>query len=113
MIFVYHLNYDKFSDDRDDRDQYYKIVSKAAPESCIKAWKEQKYVSVASITTDSLDKAYERTNNIDQSWVKNNGVTVDQVYDNGCRSTSMGDILEYKNKFYLVSSIGFTEIELN
>jgi hypothetical protein len=63
---------------------------------------------VATVDTESLDIAYELTNNIDGSWTENENVRSFI----GCvaRSSSIGDILEKDGKKYIVARVGFIEI---
>jgi pectate lyase len=62
---------------------------------------------VAEVETDSLEDAYQLTNNIENSWVENEKVTA--KVDRG-RSTSMGDVLEQDGKYHMVAGFGFAEI---
>ena len=50
------------------------------------------YVLVATVASEDVDKVYELTNTIDKYWWENEGVTKEFVGE-GCRSTSIGDII--------------------
>ena len=55
------------------------------------AWPDG-YVLVADVSVDDPDMAYELTNTIDNYWWENDKVDQNFVGD-GCRSTSVGDVL--------------------
>jgi hypothetical protein len=68
---------------------------------------------VAEVTALTLDQAYEKTNTIDLKWWKNQGVKFLGSPDygtEGCRSTSVGDVMEMDGQFYQVASVGFRKI---
>ena len=52
----------------------------------------QDYDFVATVDTDNLEVAFELTNSIDCAWWTNAKV-ISRFEDNGCRSTSVGDIV--------------------
>ena len=62
---------------------------------------------VASVETDSLEYAYVMTNHIDHDWLSNRCVTphVDRA-----RSTSMGDIMQMEDTYFVVQDIGFRKL---
>lgn len=65
------------------------------------------YRLVAEVATDDLDLAYQLTNSIDCSWWENPGV-VQHFEGEGCRSTSVGDVLEKSDgALYVVCTFGF------
>ena len=69
---------------------------------------------VAEVDTDDLDEAFRLTNNITHLWVINKGVKAVEGVQH--RSTSVGDLLEWNGKSYVVESVGFRELtseELN
>lgn len=78
-------------------------------------------VECSDLEVGMLEEAYHRTNNIDEDkvWWENVGVkflgSVDYGMD-GCRSTSVGDVLLYiedeKVHAYVVASFGFVELPL-
>ncbi len=69
------------------------------------------YEVVARVESEDLDQIYELTNSIFQSWVKNDKVAARNP--EGCRSTSIGDIITLDNgKSYVVASVGFKEINV-
>jgi hypothetical protein len=61
----------------------------------------------AEVATDSLDEAYELTNNIDRSWTKNPGVI---CHTDTPRSTSWGDLMNHDGKWFTVEMAGFKEL---
>jgi|SRR5271157_1910070 len=73
------------------------------------------YALMADVDTESLEGAYALTNNIDRPWIYNHGVkfygSLQHVFE-GCRSTSVGDVLYHLGNFYVVDSIGFKRVEV-
>jgi len=69
-------------------------------------------VLVAEVKSDDLEDAYRLTNNIDSAWKRGIDVTYLGPPD-GCRSTSMGDILEHDGKFFVVDTFGFKPFTFN
>jgi hypothetical protein len=70
---------------------------------------------VAEVATDNLNEAYQLTNTIDNSWWKNYGVKFlgsPEYGMKGCRSTSVGDVMELDGKFYQVDSVGFSSVQI-
>ncbi len=65
---------------------------------------------VAEVDTDSLDKAYELTNNINDSWAKNSGVTVFGG-KKGYRSTDVGDVMFDGAHAWVVAGCGFINLD--
>lgn len=63
--------------------------------------------NAAAVQTNSLDEAYQLTNNIDQHWTENQGVKASGL---SLRSTSVGDVLEHDDHFYVVEACGFREL---
>jgi hypothetical protein len=75
------------------------------------AWNTGGFELVAEVYgSTSLDHAYRLTNTIDQAWWKNPGVAMRGDRD-GCRSTSVGDIIERDGNLYVVANFGFTQIK--
>lgn len=73
------------------------------------------YQHVADVDGSDLERAYMLTNTIDGPWWKNAGVDFHGSPDygmDGCRSTSVGDLLQRDGKFHEVQSCGFAEIEV-
>jgi hypothetical protein len=64
---------------------------------------------VAIVNTENFSEAYKLTNHIDQEWWKNDRVTVSQGEPN-YRSTSVGDVLGFDDKFFMVTLFGFDEL---
>ena len=76
-----------------------------------------KYTKVADVDTtavklgDILERAYSRTNSYELPWYKDyrNGATAQAT--KGCRSTSIGDVLEFAGTRYVVDGVGFAVLE--
>ncbi len=63
---------------------------------------------------DVLNKIYKLTNSIDTAWYDyRKSQPTKRVEKDGCRSTSVGDIIEIDNKQYIVDSFGFTYLKNN
>ena len=97
MISVYHI--DSF---KDSISSYFEVENLTIDMS--------KYTKVAHVESDSLDKAYELTNNISSSWTENENVR--SLKGSRVRSTSVGDVMELNGVFYIVASIGFSKINI-
>lgn len=61
------------------------------------------YTKVATIEAASLNDAYARSQNIEENWNPSNP----------CRSTSVGDIIEFDDKFFIVACVGFEELDFD
>lgn len=73
-----------------------------------------KYVVVATIETDpasetldALDLGHKLTNSVDMPWYKNEDIEVSDFAREGCRSTSIGDIITLNDIDYMVDGCGF------
>ena len=78
--------------------------------------KRKDYHPVAEVQVEQLESAYHLTNTIEMMWVDNDGVKFlgsPQHGMDGCRSTSVGDILERDGKFYMVQSLGFAPVNFS
>jgi len=79
-------------------------------------YKNNGYIRVADIETNErdLDKALELafayTNSVETPWYESKNIDVTQESKNGCRSTSVGDIVQVNNRTFVVSSYGFEEL---
>ncbi len=73
-------------------------------------------VAVVTPKSDSiiggLEEAFEKTNTIRQPWYKATDIEVAYDAKSGCRSTSVGDVLMYDDRFFRVSPIGFKEFQV-
>lgn len=58
---------------------------------------DQPRKQVAEIDAENLEDAYKKSQNIDETWNPKNP----------CRSTSVGDVLEIPEGFYMVCNTGF------
>ena len=70
------------------------------------------FMLVATVDTDDLEVAWERTNTIDRAWVVNDGVQVFNAKNphGGHRSTSMGDVCVLNGEAFVAVSVGFQSI---
>ncbi len=64
------------------------------------------YELVAEVDTDNLEVAFQQTNTIMHPWWEN----VDVAAFKRARSTSVGDIVEIKGKFWMVCMAGWKEV---
>ena len=78
------------------------------------ALRNNQYIRVAEFEADAdedvLNIAYEITNSITEPWYLSRVINVSEHAKNGCRSTSMGDIIQVNGTSYIVESIGFRKI---
>ena len=58
---------------------------------------------------DAQDVAYRLTNHIDTDWRENEEVT---ALSDKARSTSVGDVIQVGNEFFMVGMMGFEKIEV-
>jgi len=56
-----------------------------------------------------MQHAFQQTNHIDRNWTKNEEVT---NFMSSPRSTSVGDVLQIKNRHWRVAMVGFEEIKV-
>jgi hypothetical protein len=70
------------------------------------------FMLVATVDTDDLEVAWERTNTIERAWVVNDGVQVFNAKNphGGHRSTSMGDVMVKDGEAFVAVSVGFQSI---
>ena len=61
---------------------------------------------------DGLEYVFEVTNSIDCFWGENEGVDLYGNAVNGCRSTSVGDLVMIDNQAYVVAFAGFEAVNL-
>jgi hypothetical protein len=66
--------------------------------------REDNWIKVAEVDTDSLEDAYEVTQNFEQPWTINSQVRAES---GNHRSTAVGDVFELNEKRYKVSAQGF------
>lgn len=65
------------------------------------------YKLVATVDSNDLEVAFDRTNNIDSAWPNNELVTA-ELNPNGHRSTSSGDVMVNEDgQIFTVSTVGF------
>ena len=73
------------------------------------------YIKVAEIElVDNVERplslGFELTNSIENSWYKNPYIKATPYAKEGCRSTSVGDVIQMQGKSFMVAGCGFTEI---
>ena len=61
---------------------------------------------VSAIAMKNLENAYRLTNTVEQAWFENPEIYVAEIAQNGCRSTSVGDIIEFAGVTYMVDGYG-------
>ena len=59
-----------------------------------------------------LEDAYRLTNSIDTAWYENVDLLVAEGFQDGCRSTSVGDIVQLAGESYMVAGCGFRHIDM-
>ena len=71
--------------------------------------------TVAILDADNLDEAFARTNSIDRPWTENEAAALADAVKaaGGCRSTSVGDILETETAAFMVDPVGFTKLHVS
>jgi hypothetical protein len=80
------------------------------------AFKDNQYVRVADMVNEGLlgsllEWAFVSTNSIDYPWYKNISIGVEENAKKGCRSTSVGDIVQINGDSYLVCSVGWIHLD--
>lgn len=61
--------------------------------------------------TSILNETYALTNTSDVAWYQNPDILVDEEVAQGCRSTSIGDIIEIEGTVYVADGCGFMCLE--
>lgn len=72
----------------------------------VENWPEN-YEVVATVESNDLGEIFYLTNTIDRPWWENA-----RVNGKPARSTSVGDIVQIGNKFFVCEMIGWREVEL-
>lgn len=82
-----------------------------------KIWNDEitgfEFKLVATVHTDKMDDAFRLTNSIDDNWyeVDNDLIDIEPSAAIGCRSTSVGDIVQNENgEVWVVANFGFTQL---
>jgi hypothetical protein len=119
MIEVYHLNDKVFFEgkgeviNRNSIDSRYYDANmgfnrERQTAAVTELFNEGYYNLVAKVHTNSLSRAWERTNHIDDDWQKDVDV---EAFSQEARSSKVGDIMKDANgKYHIVATVGFTEI---
>ena len=73
------------------------------------------YVRVADIPMSDdlinpLDVAYKVTNSVEYPWYTDEDLDVTEEAKKGCRSTSVGDLIQINGRSFLVKTFGYSEI---
>lgn len=79
--------------------QPFNIYHAVGPEKFTET-EDQIRIYVGHVMTDSLEDAFRLSQNLETSWNP----------ESPCRSTSVGDVIEYNNKFFMVCGNGFREL---
>jgi hypothetical protein len=106
---VWHLNSKKLPNDVDA----FWFGREASYRGLAKALFDRIYVKVATVEASDLEDVFKLSNSISGYWCENEGVVVlnpDAMGYGGNRSTSVGDVIEYDDRFFMVESFGFEEI---
>jgi hypothetical protein len=65
------------------------------------------YRHVADVEAPNMGEVFRLTNHIDESWTENEGVSVPgRVDPRTVRSTSVGDVIQDRNRYYAVAPTG-------
>jgi len=109
VVTIRHLSREAYRDmsciyDEDERLTFAKDVLK-----------NNNYIRVAEFQADEqediLNIAYELTNSIDAPWVESSWLQVANHAKDGCRNTSIGDLIQINGRNFMVAGNGFTEIK--
>ena len=66
---------------------------------------------VADVAAREMGMVFELTNHIDHNWTENDGVTLARGIDpRRTRSTSVGDIVQSGNDWFVVAGVGFVQL---
>ena len=92
---------------KDDRDWEGQHAMLQAQENA--AWPKD-YVHVATVKTGDRELAFQFTNSIERAWWENPQV-IYNFEGEGCRSTSVGDVVSIEGKAFLCEGCGWSELE--
>ena len=109
-VTVRHLN----SNDRREMDDIYSDNKRL--EYATKIFKDNRYERVADLELGGslgaiLNESYYFTNSIESVWYENEDIQVAEGFEEGCRSTSIGDIIQIAGESYMVAGDGFKYME--
>ena len=123
QIQVYHVSSRATRDQRLDAMMGFNEAKHA--QHCAELWALGLYDHVATVNTDELgaspapdhlELAWRLTNSVDHAWCQGNGLRVVNRFEgNGCRSTSVGDVMVIagqENMLHVAASFGFNGVEL-
>jgi len=80
------------------------------------ALKDNRYERVVDLELggsllDILEEAFKLTNSVYNPWYLNKDISTDNKTRKGCRSTSVGDVVQVNGETYMVNAFGFKHIE--
>lgn len=86
--------------------------SKDNAEAIARLLENDGYELVATMKAESLDDVFARSQNVDSAWIAAEGVhgMMAVLKRGGCRSTSIGDIIEVDGVLHMVDASGFTVV---
>lgn len=66
---------------------------------------------VAEVKASKIGEVFQLTNHIDQHWSENAGVSIPGNVDpRTVRSTSVGDVIQDRNRFFAIAPTGFVQL---
>ena len=81
-----------------------------------KVFRNNSYIRVADVVIKThkmqraLSLAFEMTNSCETPWYKAEDLDITEEAQKGCRSTSVGDLIQVDGRKFVVSSFGFEEL---
>ena len=105
---VYHTE----TADPGDRDALFVklMAASAAPLAALAKAGRITFTAVAKLENATLEDSFMLTNSINSPWYENEGVTK-LFKGDGCRSTSVGDVVEEGGVYFVVTNVGFDCID--
>jgi hypothetical protein len=110
MITVKHLPNFLLSDAHHASNNDEKLIAFATEHFLKKSYTSVARLLLEGSTTKILNDSYHLTNSIDSNWFENPYLTF--LLEDGCRSTSIGDIIDLHGELYVVAFSGFLPLEL-
>lgn len=108
---IYHINYKEI-----EKLNKLEYTFQPSEEMAKELYKNELFSHIATLELEEdnigkiLNLSYQLTNHIDDDWTKNKEVI--QLNTKQARSSSVGDIFEYNDKYYIVNNIGFIEANI-
>jgi len=76
--------------------------------------KHNNYIKVCDIDIQKGENPYETafsiTQNLSNAWYLDSRIEVANEFKDGCRSTSVGDIIQIRGASFMVDAFGYTEL---